>query len=112
MLTWIKGLAVAQRIALAVIAALIIIGAVWFVYDLFTASDKVKARIGANQTEAAVISGADAVNTTGDQSKTEAARTTKTEDMKNEVNKAEDAAGAHTAGANFLCDNFGICAEK
>lgn len=39
--------------------------AIWFVYDLLTAGDKVKARLGANQTDAAIESGADAVDTLG-----------------------------------------------
>lgn len=93
----------------AVIAAL---WAVWFVYDLLTAGDKVKARLGENQTDAAIESGKDAVNTTGDQSTKETERDNSTKDMQNEVNKTDNPSDAHAVGAGWLCNDFGICPEE
>lgn len=109
---WFKGLAVAQRIAIAVIAALLLIGAVMFVYDLFTASDKVEARLGDNTADAAIASGKDAVGTVGTQAEVEADRERDLSTAKGKVNEADDTASAHAAGSDFLCDNFGICAEE
>ena len=111
-MAWFKGLAAAQRIAMGIIAALMLIWAAWFVYDLLTASDKVKGRLGETQTEAAIASGKEATQTVGKQGETETTRNQSTKDMQDEVNKAETDSTAHAAGSSFLCDNFGICGEE
>jgi hypothetical protein len=100
------------RLAGYIIAALAALWAIWFVYDLLTASGKVKGRLGENQTEAALESGKDAVSTVGAQGKTESDREKSVAKMKDKVNESQDTAGAHAAGANFLCLDFGICPEE
>lgn len=100
------------RIALYGIAVLAALYAVWFVYDLLTASGKVKGRLGENQAEAALESGQDAVSTVGKQGQTESDREKSVSQMKDKVDEAQDTAGAHAAGADFLCDSFGVCPEE
>jgi hypothetical protein len=109
---WFKGLALAQKIAIGVIAALVAMWILWFAYDLLTASDKVKGRLGQNQADAAISSATDAVGTVGDQAQTEALRERDLDGVKKDVDEADDTSGAHDAGATFLCDNFGICSQE
>ncbi len=100
------------KLAGYIAAGIAAIFALVFVYDLLTASDKVKGRLGENQTDAAVESGQEAVKTVGDQAETETKRNQSTKEMQDEVNKTDNASDAHTAGSSFLCDNFGICTEE
>ena len=86
--------------------------AVWFVYDLLTASDKVKGRLGANQTDAAVESGSDAVETVGGQGASEDEIDDKVEGIGNDIDKADDPDGVDAAARDGLCFDFGICSEE
>lgn len=100
------------RLALYGIAVLAALYAAWFAYDLLTSSGKVKGRLGENQTEAALESGQEAVSTVGNQGKAENDREKAVSKMKERVDEAQDTAGAHAAGSDFLCHDFGICPEK
>lgn len=100
------------RLAGYIAAGLAALWALWFVYDLLTATNKVKAKLGENTTEAAIESGKDAVNSTGDQAAKENELKDKTEEMKNELDKTDNADDAHGVGSSFLCDTFDICAEE
>jgi len=78
----------------AVIAAL---WAVWFAYDLLTAGDKARAKLGANQTDAAVASGTDAVETVGNRNATEKKIDDKTESVNNEIRNSDNASDIYDA---------------
>lgn len=86
--------------------------AVWFVYDLLTASDKVKGRLGANQTDAAVQSGSDSVETTGNQAASEDETDEDVKGTNDAIDEASTADGVVDAAFDGLCDNFGICSEE
>lgn len=100
------------KLAGYILAGVTAIWAVWFVYDLLTASTKTKARLGENQTEAAIQSGQDAVSTVGAQGETETARNQSTKEMQNEVNEADNVADAHAAGSDWLCEYASICPQE
>lgn len=77
-----------------------------------TSTARTEAKLATGQAGAAIHSGQDAATTTGQQARTEAARERAVAEMQKEVNDADDASGAHAAGAGWLCNDFGICAEN
>lgn len=111
-MTWFKGLKAIWKIVVVVLAALFLFLAYNFVDDFFSKDDEVRAELSENQTEAAVESGKDAVNTVTNQYTREVERTETVRVIQNEVNNAKDFSSAHAAGANGLCNNFGICAQE
>lgn len=102
-MTWFKGLSWLWRIV--VIAALILFAFLaWnFVDDYFSKDDEVRAELSENQTEAAVESGRDTVNTITKQYEKETIRTETVREIQGRVNEAPDAHSAHTAGIDGLC---------
>lgn len=82
-----------------------------FVRDLLTGSARTEAKLATGQADAALQSGQDAATTVGQQAETEAARERSVADMQKDVNNADNASDAHAAGAGWLCNDFGICAE-
>lgn len=99
----------------AIYGFVLLLAAIWaflFVRDLLTGSARTEAKLGTGQADAAIQSGQDAAGSVGQQSETEAARERSVAEMQKDVNNAKDAAGAHAAGADWLCDDFGICAEE
>lgn len=82
-----------------------------FVDDFFSAGTERMNEVVENQSEAAIESGQDAVNTVTNQYTREIERTHTVERIIDEVNNAEDISAAHDAGSRGLCLNFGICAE-
>jgi len=99
----------------AVLIAVLLLAAVWaflFVRDLFTGTARTEAKLAAGQADGALQSGKDAATTVGQQAETEAARERSVAEMQKDVNDAEDASGAHAAGAGWLCNDFGICPEE
>lgn len=83
-----------------------------FAYNLLTASDKVKGRLGENQTDAAVESGSDAMETTGDQAAKEDETDKGVKGTNDAIDEADDAAGVADAAFDGLCDNFGFLCEE
>lgn len=99
--------AVGKRLAKAtawgivlLVAALVLFGA----YRLVTGGDRAKARLGENQTEAAIESGKDAVSAFGAVAKSETERTTKAEGAKADVRNAKTGAAADAAARRGLCE--------
>lgn len=88
-MTWFKGLKAIWKIVLVVLAALFIFLAYNFVDDFFSKDDEVRAELSENQTEAAVESGQDAVNTVTNQYTREVERTETVRVIQNEVNNAQ-----------------------
>lgn len=82
------------------LAALVLFGA----YRLVTGGDRAKARLGENQTEAAIESGKDAVSASGTVAKSETDRTTKAEGAKADVRNAKTGADADAAARRGLCE--------
>lgn len=80
-----------------VIAGFTALYAVWFIYDLLTGSDKIKAKLGVNQTDAAINSGKEAVKTIGDNSTNEDKIDKKTKETSDEIRDAVDAAAVDDA---------------
>lgn len=111
-LAFFRGLTALRK---AVLVAVLLLAAVWaflFVRDLFIGTARTEAKLATGQADAALQSGKDAATTVGQQSETEAARERSVADMQKDVNDAQDASGAHAAGAGWLCDDFGICPEE
>ena len=106
---WLKGLPMPAKLIGAILAAIAALWAVLFVYDLFTAGDKVKARLGANQTDAAIESGADAVDTVGAAGDRDDATDRNTKDITDDVQNADNAVDADAAGRDGLCSYFDLC---
>lgn len=91
-------------------AALIVAG-VWL-YNTWTAKPKAEAKLGKNQTGAAIESGSDAVNTVGARGKAETDLDRKVNDANDKVGRATDAAGADAAGRDGLCSvSRDLCGE-
>ncbi|MBA4766077.1 MAG: hypothetical protein H2049_00395 [Porphyrobacter sp.] len=111
-LSWFRALSRLRQIVLIVVLLVALIWAFLFVRDLFTGTAKTEAKLATGQADAAFQSGQDAATTVGQQAQTEAARERSVADMQKDVNDAKDAAGAHAAGADWLCDDFGICPEE
>jgi len=110
-LAFFQGLTTLRK---AVLVAVVVLAAVWaflFVRDLFTGTARTEAKLATGQADAALQSGKDAATTVGQQAETEAARERSVAEMQKEVTDADNASGAHAAGAGWLCNDFGICAE-
>jgi len=104
-----RGLTALRKVVLVAVLVLATVWAFLFVRDLFTGTARTEAKLSTGQAGAALQSGKDAATTVGQQAETEAARERSVAEMQKDVNDAEDASGAHAAGAGWLCDNFGIC---
>ena len=61
------------RAVMWALAALAVLGALWWLYSALTANPKAEARLGRNQAEAALQNGVDAVGSVGKQQASEAA---------------------------------------
>lgn len=109
LISFIRALPLLGKIVLAAALALVLIFAFMFVRDLFTGTAKTEAKLATGQADAALQSGQDTATTVGRQAETEATRERSVADMQKKVDDAETAADAHSAGAGWLCDNFGIC---
>lgn len=95
-----------------ILGAIVLLLAVWaffFVRGLFVGGKDVEARLGSTQTDAALRSGQDAVNTVGDASKRETETDAATKGTQDEVNKATDGAGVDRVARNGLCASAGLC---
>lgn len=110
MLSTFNGLSLVWRLVIAVLIAGALIWGGLFVRSLIIGDKAVKARLGTEQTDAALKSGRDAVNTAGDVAKGADELDKQAGETKSEVDQAEDTHGAHSAGSSGLCDDFGICA--
>lgn len=108
-LPFIRALSPLRKLALAVLLLVALIWAFLFLRDLFTGTARTEAKLATGQADAAIQSGQDAATTVGQQAETEAARERSVAEMQKDVNDAQDASGAHDAGAGWLCDDFGIC---
>lgn len=96
------------KVAGYIIGALVLIGALWWLYSAITANPKAEARLARNQSEAASQSGADAVNTVGRAGEREAAGDALTRENDSAIRNAEGAdaevgAGVNDAGLQALC---------
>lgn len=111
MLSAFKGLSLIWRIIVTVLVVVALIWAGAFVRSLIIGDNAVKARLGTEQTDAALNSGRDAVNTAGNVANSADELDKQAGETKSEVDKAEDTHGAHSAGSSGLCDDFGICAD-
>lgn len=111
-LPWFRAL---SRLRQLLLIAGLLLAAMWaflFVRDMFTGTARTEAKIATGQADGALQSGKDAATTVGQQAETEAARERSVADMQKDVNDAQDASGAHDAGAGWLCNDFGICPEE
>ena len=109
---WFNGLSTLWK---AITAALVAIAAIWafiLIRDLFVGSADVEAKLGANQADAAIGSGKDAVETVGNQQGNEAQIEDDVEDIQNAVDQANDSAGADAAGRDGLCVKFNLGCEE
>ena len=100
-------------VKLAILALVAVLGflAFNFVDDLFSKEAETKAELAQNQSDAAIQSGQDAVNTVTNQYTREIERYETVKTIEKEVNNAQDFDSAHAAGSNGLCVNFGVCSE-
>lgn len=101
------------RLIAVILAALLALFLVWQGWRLLTASDRAKAELGENTTEAAQASGSDAVNAAGDSQAREGQIKRKVDDAKAKIDAAADGAAIDAAGRDGLCDaSPDLCAEK
>jgi hypothetical protein len=101
-----------KPIAWAIIALIVIAASVWL-YDTWTAKPKAEARLGKNQTGAAIESGGDAVNTVGAAGARETSIDGKVNDAQAKINAAPDASAADAAGRDGLCAvSDDLCSAK
>jgi len=110
-LGWFRALSRLRQVLLIVVMLAALVWAFLFVRDLFTGTARTEAKLATGQAGAAIQSGQDAATTIGQQAETEAGRERSVAEMQKEVNDADNASGAHAAGAGWLCNDFGICAE-
>lgn len=110
-MTWLKSLSWTWKLAILAITLILVVVAYNFVDDLFSKEAETRAELSENQSEAAIESGRDAVNTVGDQQTVEIIRERTIREIQNEVNSSNDVGTAHSVGSNGLCINFGICSE-
>ena len=105
--------AASVTVKMIVIAVALVLGllAFNFAQDLFSKKNEVRAELSEKQTEAAIQSGENAVNTVTNNYTREVIRNETVRTIQNEVNNAQDFDSAHRAGADGLCLNFGICSE-
>lgn len=90
------------------IATIIALAALWWLYSALTAKPEAEARLGKNQATAASQSGADAVNTVGEAGDREAAADALTRSNEAEIRNAQGAdapvaGAARDAGLRALC---------
>lgn len=111
MKAWFSGLSLLWKLIIGLLAVAFIFFAYNFVDDWFSKDDEVRAELSENQTEAAIESGVDTVNTVTNQYTRETERIETIREVQKEVNNATTIHDAHVAGARGLCDNFGICSE-
>jgi hypothetical protein len=109
MIEFLKGLTVARRVMLALAALLIMTLAFNFINGLLSRNAITKAKIGENQSEAAIQSGSDAVDTIGRQSASERAGERNIKDLQNDLNKTDNIDQSHSVGVGRLCADQGIC---
>jgi len=105
---WAKGLSLATKLIIVVVLIWVAV----FVYELMTAGDKTRARLGENQADAAIESGADAVGAVGRQADSDRGLDAKVQETGNAIDRAEDGAGVDAAGRDGLCDIAGLCPEE
>ena len=103
-MTWFTGLALARKALVALGALILVIALLWGAYRLITGGERVKARLGENQTGAAIESGKDAVGASGAVAKSEADRTKTAEGAKADVRNAKTGADADAAARRGLCE--------
>lgn len=111
MTKWFNGLSVAWRLGILALLALAAIVTYNFAHDLLTQDKEIAAEVAEERNDAAIESGQDAVNTVTriEEKRVERYETVRT--IQEEVNNAQDFHSAHTAGADGLCVNFGVCAD-
>lgn len=106
---FLNALSPLRKLLLGVVLLIALIWAFLFVRDLLTGTARTEAKLATGQAGAAIQSGQDAATTVGQQAETEAERERSVAEMQKDVNDAEDASGAHDAGADWLCLNFSVC---
>ncbi len=100
---WFKALPLARKALVALGAIILSIAILWGAYRLLTGGERVRARLGENQTGAAIESGKDAVSASGAVAKSETDRTTTAEGAKVDVRNAKTGADADAAARRGLC---------
>jgi hypothetical protein len=85
------------KVLLGVVAALLVVWALWWVYSTITAKPKAEAKLRGNQVEAAQESGKDAVNTVGAAGEREAASADLDRTNEGDIRNAEGADAAVAA---------------
>lgn len=108
-MAWLRGLPLAAQVGMAVATLVALIWAGVFIQDLLIGSAKVEARLGTEQADAAIQSGQDAVDTLGENQARSDATDDKVKGIQDDVENADDAAGADAAGRDGLCQSFGLC---
>ena len=105
---WFKALTTARKALVALGAVILVIALLWGAYRLITGGERAKARLGANQTGAAIESGKDAVQTVGAAGERDASIDRTTTENNDAIQKADGAdapvaAGVRDAGIDGLC---------
>lgn len=105
---WFKALSAARKALVALAAVALAVALVWGAYRFLTGTERAKAKLSANQTEAAVQSGRDAVQTVGAAGDREAAIDQTTMENSDAIHKADGAdapvaTGVRDAGLASLC---------
>ena len=105
---WFKALPLARKALVALGAVILAIMLLWGAYRLLTGTERAKARLGENQTEAAIESGKDAVQTVGAAGERDASIDRATTENNDAIQKADGAdapvaAGVRDAGLAGLC---------
>lgn len=96
------GTLVAWLIIIAVVLLLLFAG-YQAVKHFFTSGVKTEAKLGKNQTNAAIESGHDAVETVGNRQAADAEGQKTVQETKDAINNATDAGGVTDAGRSGLC---------
>jgi hypothetical protein len=96
------GLAFAWLIMIAIVLGVIFAG-YEIVKHFFTSGVKTEAKLGKNQTNAAINSGHDAVETIGNRQAEDEAGRQSVEETKNDIKNQTDAGGVTDAGRRGLC---------
>lgn len=109
MMHWFKGLKRIERLCLLILFTVVIVWAGVFLRNMLVGTKEVEARLGTEQAGAAMQSGQDAVGTVGRNQAKESATDARVQEIEDEVDAANDAAGADAAGRNGLCQQFGLC---
>lgn len=112
MLKFWRSLAPLGKWIAAAITAVLVVWALLFVRDWVIGTNKIEARLGTEQSGAAIESGKDAVNTVGDNQRRADETDSKVTGVQNNVDDAKDGAAADRAARDGLCQQFGVCDEK